>query len=452
MRNNDHAMYEQYLFLEENAKSFNDKQTEKVLKESEEREDFYNKINTYRKQKELENLKKVGLSESLYDEYLGDAFKAIYISSLGEITKEAKAMASDQVDKYIKENGGARTIMRKNSGKTYLLDTIFEMVREAHDKELIRLYEEELLVEAEENSKKKNNDEEINVGFDDEGFKEADDKEDEKEPKKEEVPEETPEEVPEEPAPEKEDEKPEKPEETPESEEEPVEDDKVSDKEVDSLVDDLEDDSVADGDFDTDEENKEEEEIEDQDTNGEGGEADPMIDDVPGKQPKAPESTKEDLFDQMEQEDDINSAVDLIAQRVQDAEAEFIEKNASDKKKIEKIVDNLGERLKGATEDPDKNPEKSSEIAEKEQLEATRMITSIREDRYHTVFEEMVKQNYDYILKHEDIKEDYTLENGNIDVAAIVESSKVLYGFVEFVNTIQLEDVNEKFIKNLLEN
>lgn len=447
MRNNDHAMYEQYLFLEENAKSFNDKQTEKVLKESEEREDFYNKINTYRKQKELENLKKIGLSESLYDEYLGDAFKAIYISALGEITKESKAMASDQVDKYIKENGGARTIMRKNSGKTYLLDTIFEMVREAHDKELIRLYEEELLVEAEENDKKKNNDEEVNVDFedDDEGFKDADKKE---EPKKEEVPDDTPEEVPEE-APEKEpDEKPDKPEETPESEEEPAEDDEVSDKEVDSLVDDLEDDSVADGDFDTDEENKEEEEIEDQDTNGKDDEPDAMIDDVPGKEPKAPESTKEDLFDQMEQEDDINSAVDLIAQRVQSAEAEFIEKNASDKKKIEKIVDNLGERLKGATEDPDKKPD----ISEKQQLEATRMISNIRENRYHTVFEEMVKQNYDYILKHEDIKEDYTLEDGSIDTAAIVESSKVLYGFVEFVNTIQLEDVNEKFIKELLEN
>ena len=165
----------------------------------------------------------------------------------------------------------------------------------------------------------------------------------------------------------------------------------------------------------------------------------------------------------MEEEDDISAAVDLIAQRVQDAESQFIKKNAADKQKIENVIDRLSNRLsavkkadeQNSPEDsidanPDMDNNSTDELGEEEQLESTRLITAIREDGYKSVFETIVRDNMEYILKNPILKEEYSID-GKLDMNLIMESSKVIYGFIEFVNTIQLEHVNEDFILDVLE-
>ena len=160
---------------------------------------------------------------------------------------------------------------------------------------------------------------------------------------------------------------------------------------------------------------------------------------------------KEEMFKKLENDAEVTDAVDIIAKRISDAETEFIQKNAEDKKKIEQIVNKVDDRIKAVT-DSDKDPEAKEEDIESTQQEATRMITDIKEKRFHSIFEELVKDNFDYIMKDVSLKESYTDINGKINVAQIVESSRVMYGFLEFVNTIQLEKVNSEYILKVIKN
>ena len=64
---------------------------------------------------------------------------------------------------------------------------------------------------------------------------------------------------------------------------------------------------------------------------------------------------------------EVSDAVDIIAKRISDAEAKFIEKNAEDKKKIEQIVDKVDNRIKAVT-DSDKAPEEKEQEVENTKL------------------------------------------------------------------------------------
>ena len=90
------------------------------------------------------------------------------------------------------------------------------------------------------------------------------------------------------------------------------------------------------------------------------------------------------------------------------------------------------------------------------------MITNRQE--YNIEILEILKQLvYDYpdirscqllnvtnIVKDESVRERYMTENGTLDVDLAVESAKVMYGFLETLNTIQIEKVDEKYIANII--
>ena len=62
----------------------------------------------------------------------------------------------------------------------------------------------------------------------------------------------------------------------------------------------------------------------------------------------------------------------------------------------------------------------------------------------------MVNINANAIVTDEVLKESYTLENGKLDFSKIEEATLVQYGFLEFLNTVQLENVNEEYIAKVL--
>lgn len=167
---------------------------------------------------------------------------------------------------------------------------------------------------------------------------------------------------------------------------------------------------------------------------------------------EVPEETKEEMFNKMEKEDDVDSAVEIIAQRISSAEEEFIKKNAEDKQKIEDIIDNINNRLQAAKEDPSNSDEDVKEIEQEMNFEINKKINSIREDRPHSVFEVMVREVSDTIMRTKTGKEDYLEESGDLNMNAVIDSSKCIYGFLEFLNTVGLEKVDAKYIKETLNN
>ena len=93
-----------------------------------------------------------------------------------------------------------------------------------------------------------------------------------------------------------------------------------------------------------------------------------------------------------------------------------------------------------------------SKIAEEAVRMDRRRIKDITENRRLSVLEKMSRNLTAGIVKDYAIREQYLDENGRVDISATYESAKVMYGFLETLNTLQLEKVDTKYIQEVLDN
>jgi len=164
---------------------------------------------------------------------------------------------------------------------------------------------------------------------------------------------------------------------------------------------------------------------------------------------EVPAEVKDDMFDKLEKEEDVNDAVQVISNRIAAAEEEFIKKNAEDKQKIEDIVNDINDRIQAVKDDVTKDEETKEDIEEGYRIEMNRKVNHIYENRSHTLFDHMVHETAMGISKDTTLKDIYS-ESGKIDIAKVVKSCKCMYGFLEFVNTIQLDKVNVDYINKVV--
>ena len=540
MFKNEHTYLDNYMYLKEVAEAKAEKEKQITERKMKETEDLYDALNKYRKNAELKQSEISNFSEDTINMHLQTVFEAIYISALQKVaplTESEIAMAQSLVKNYIKEHGGANAIMNKNSGKTYLLDFMFECAKTAHDTDMALFLEadeeekaaKEARKKVKEDQEKDNMDadenesgEDIKVGDSDgdgdDDAKDVDkDPDDEKEDKdknltddleidddeseddkneksdndkeskdKSDSEEESDKDDSKEKSEDDEDEESKSDNEEAEndskdksddteavdksdndkeskdksdSEEESEKDDSEEKLEDDKfMIDDLDDEDFEKDNSDTDEDFKSEDDNDsDNDTDDGFSAADGEIE----KDPEAEEEetstdnkdelkgSKEDMFKKLENDETVDNAVDIIAKRIADAEAEFIKRNAEDKQKIEKIADKIDERIQSVTQS-DKSDEEKDKEKEELKTEATRTINEVKYNRLRIVFEEMVENNANYIVKNKALLESYTGYNNKLDFTKVVDSTRVQYGFLEFLNTVQLEKVDSKFILDII--
>ena len=68
--------------------------------------------------------------------------------------------------------------------------------------------------------------------------------------------------------------------------------------------------------------------------------------------------------------------------------------------------------------------------------------------RPKSLFEFMVQNLAEQSMKSDTMRESY-IENEKINIDKIVESVRCIYGVLETVNTLRLENVNEEYIQNM---
>ena len=163
-----------------------------------------------------------------------------------------------------------------------------------------------------------------------------------------------------------------------------------------------------------------------------------------------PAENKEKMLDKLEKEDDIDSAVEIIANRISSAEEEFIKKNAEDKEKVETIINNINDRIQAVKADAETSDEVKEEVEKEAAVECKRKINDVYYNRRHTIFEHMVTEMASCIMKDEELKRSYTTEDGKLDMDRVIGNVKCMYGFLEFVNSTQLVKVDEEYIENML--
>ena len=372
------------------------------------------------------------LIEGARDDALGTSLKAIYISALNpySLTDNAIIYAESLVDAWIKENGGATKILSEHKNDTYLLNRLATIVEDAAQEE-VKDVEEDADKKEDPSEKKDDKSEDKKEDSDDkkEDEKDSEDKSDDSSS-----------------------------EDSDEDSDDDDEDDDSSEEDDDDETDDSDDDdddlgSVGlddDDDDDFEEPDPDEDALEDDDVNDALG--DPISDDEDDDDDPSIDDGEEKgkLFDDLNKEPDIKKAVNIIQQRVADAEEDFIKNNAEDKKKINDLITKVSDNVKTVENINNKDDDKSK-VAEEAARIYNRKIEAIREARPLTIFEKMTRQLAGGLLKDEVVKEQFIDENGKFDMGAVIEAAKVQYTFLETLNTLQLETFTEDKLNKILE-
>lgn len=358
------------------------------------------------------------LLESCKNNELSKAIKAIYITALeaNTLTDNGIFLAENMVDSWIKEKGGATNIFRECSGKTYFLDRLQQIVEDAAEEDVKDIEKDESGDSEDEDDKSSKKEDESKDESKSDDSTDTEDKEskedtDDKDSK---------------------DDSDDSTENTENNDDNSDDESENTDNLNDSLndtFDDVDDYGTDDEEDDSDIEivdDDEEDEEDDLDSDGESH----------GK-----------VFDELEKEEDVKKAISLIRQRVADAEETFIKRNAEDKKQIDELLGRISDNIK-TVKDMDEDSEEAK-IAQENASLTRRRINNITESRPLSIFEKMTRTLSPNIIKNEALKEQFT-EDGKIDFGSIVESSKVMYAFLETLNTLQLEKVDEAYITSIL--
>ena len=429
----ENSFVESMKFLKDKNNEFAKKQERKVQQSIDERNEFaknYYKIINNRENTLKENRDFLEMSKA---EGLSVALKGIYITSLeaGTLTNNGLAMAEHMVDSYIKTKGASK-LLREFKGKTYLLNRISEIVEENAETEY------KSFIEAD-------SDDDIT----DPEPKEDDKKEvDKVEPKKDD-----PDDDKEEVVDKVEDKKEEK---SDDGDEEFIDDDEVEvDDTEDSSDNEDEEKSSDDLDNDEDEENIEDDNTEEKssDDSDNDGVEDGIEDDIETEVDDTGEiNYNNKILDDLDKEKDVKKAVAVIKQRIADAEETFIKNNAKDKEQINDLLGKISDNIKTVEDMADNDKEKGKDkVAQESIFMSKQKINEISNNRVQNVLESIIRKFSSSVLKSEVLKESYINEEGSIDMDSIVESSKVIYAWLETLNTLQIEKIDANYIMEVLE-
>lgn len=207
--------------------------------------------------------------------------------------------------------------------------------------------------------------------------------------------------------------------------------------------------SVVEGTYESILEESEESEDSEEEKDTENKDTDTEEEDTVTVNEEIPEEKKSEMYDDLNNDDDISNAVNIIANRIADAEKEFIEKNNEDKKTLEDIASKFSERIKKVEEDESLDDGEKEELQEESSRLVHKALNNRRENRTRNIFEQIVINFTESVLKDDILKEEYA-EDGKLNMPLIVESAKCIYGFLETVNTLQIHRITPKYISEAL--
>ena len=436
-------MVETVRSLNENRNRLAQQEAAKIDKAVNERSNFRNNYYQIKESQHQQRMMRSKILESARNDALSTCLKAIYITALeaNTLADQSIILAESMVDNYIKENGGASAILGRVGNNSYLLSRITDIVEEAalREAEEIEKDDDKEDAKAAEDNKKDLQDKALIAAKD---FIDSASEDDIKKFTAKMKGEATDDEDDDIQLPKNDDDKQDTPDLEDPDDDDDSDDDKSDDKKDSEDEDDDEDDSDDEDDEDdlgeplpgddesSDDDNKDDSDKSSDDNDSEG---------------------KGKILDNLDKEEDVQKAIDTIRNRVADAEETFIKNNAEDKKKIDELLTKISTNVKTVNDLGNKEDPKSKVAQESVQM-AKRQIDMIKTNRPLTIFEKMTRNLSLNIVKDCAVRESFIEEHGQLDVDMVVETAKVMYGFLETVNTLQLEKVDEAYIKNVLEN
>ena len=156
----------------------------------------------------------------------------------------------------------------------------------------------------------------------------------------------------------------------------------------------------------------------------------------------------------------------MITSRVEDAVNDFIDQNKKQKEEIKKVYEKAKEKVASLkdTIDPndpsfqdfngDPNTELDPKYGDQVQEQAMAMVRGkqrVFREEATSVFSILSKNTLEAIHRNQAIKESYSVGiTGRLDFQKAINDTKVMYSFLECLNTLNIMDLNESTLSKLL--
>lgn len=135
-----------------------------------------------------------------------------------------------------------------------------------------------------------------------------------------------------------------------------------------------------------------------------------------------------------------------IVSRVTKAEENFVKANMKDKENIEKLAEKTKEKIDNIKA---KNTDTEEDLKQEFAALYRRDVDSVM-NRKKGILESIVLRMSRAIVSESALLEQFTQENGKLDMQRIIDSSEVMYTFLEMVNTLNIKPITTSYISDAL--
>ena len=149
---------------------------------------------------------------------------------------------------------------------------------------------------------------------------------------------------------------------------------------------------------------------------------------------------KDDFFKQLDYSD-TEAISDAIKERVADAMNDFVTANTKDHDDITSALNAAQEKINSSNPDDTELHESYTRLAKSK-------VNDIR-NRSKGVFHSMVEATCKSVLANKDMQEEFMTE-GHLDMNKIVDRTKLMYTFIEMLNTSRIAKVDASFLEGVI--
>lgn len=149
---------------------------------------------------------------------------------------------------------------------------------------------------------------------------------------------------------------------------------------------------------------------------------------------------RDEFFKQLNYSDS-EAISDAIHQRVADAMDDFVTANTKDHEDITAALQQAQEKIGEV-------PEEDDELRECYSMAAKRAAAEVR-NRPKGVLHSMVTAMCESVMKHKEMQDEFMRE-GHLDVDKIVSRTRLMYTFMEMLNTSRIDNVDKAFIEGVI--
>ena len=149
---------------------------------------------------------------------------------------------------------------------------------------------------------------------------------------------------------------------------------------------------------------------------------------------------RDEFFKQLDYSDS-QAISDAINQRVSDAMADFVDTNKKDHEDITSVLQQAQEKIGDVDPEDDSLKESYTRIANGKANDIRNRPKGVLHTMVHTMCES--------VMKNKNMHSEFMSE-GKLDIPKIVDRVRIMYTFMEMLNTSKIANVNEAFINDVI--